>query len=76
MGQAIRDEKGKVLGYFVSETEYTRLLYDMAKAESAREEAERSANGVVRQYDGTNGMTTGDVLAVFRRAEQQRGSGQ
>jgi hypothetical protein len=75
MGQPIRDEKGMVLGYFVSESEYTRLMYDLAKAESAREEAERASNGVARRYDGTNGMTTAEVLALFARAEGQGSSG-
>lgn len=41
MGQAIRDESGKVLGYFLTEVEYDRVIYDAAKVESATREADR-----------------------------------
>ena len=40
MGQQLRDAEGKVLGYFLTDAEYTRMMYDVAKAESARQEAE------------------------------------
>jgi len=31
MGQAIRDESGKLLGYFLTEAEYGRALYGAVK---------------------------------------------
>ena len=69
MGQELRGPDGKVLGYFVPTGEYERLLYDLAKAESARQAAEDRANGVTRGWDGTNGRTTADVLDLFRRLD-------
>ena len=75
MGQPIHDEKGQVLGYFLTEAEYTRLMYDWAKAEFAREEAEEAAKGIVRKWDGTSGKTTAEVLETLRKLAEQAGSG-
>lgn len=65
----IRDEAGKLVGRFLPEEQYMRMLYDWAKAEFAREEAEEAAKGIVRKWDGTNGKTTAEVLASLRGLE-------
>ena len=75
MGQEIRDEKGQLLGYFLTEAEYNRLLYDLAKAEFDRRAAEDAAKGTVRAWDGTNGMTTADAIAHLERLGREGGTG-
>jgi hypothetical protein len=65
----IRDESGKIVGRFLPEDQYRRMLYDWAKAEFAREEAEEAAKGIVRKWDGTNGKTTAEVLSGLRDLE-------
>ena len=72
----VRDERGKLVGRFVPEEEYMRLLYDWAKAEFAREEAEDAAKGIIRKWDGTNGKTTTEAIAYLRSLWQQRAVGQ
>ena len=75
MGQAIRDEKGNLLGYFLTEGEYRKWQYEMAKLEFDRQEAADKANGVAREYDGSNGMTTAQVLDLYRKLDEQNGGG-
>lgn len=61
-----RDESGKLLGRFLPESEYAgqvRVLYDWAKAEFTREEAEEAARGIVRKRDRTNGKPTAEAIA-------------
>ncbi len=67
----IRDEKGELVGRFVPEEEYMRMLYDWAKAEFAREEAEEAARGIVRKWDGTNGKTGAEAIAYLQSLCQQ-----
>jgi hypothetical protein len=70
----IQDATGKVVGHFLPDKEYSvyrRAMYDMVKADFAKQEAEDRANGVVRQWDGTNGMTTAQVLALFQRLDRE-----
>lgn len=67
MGQQIRDENGRVLGYFLTEAEYTKWEYELAKAEFARQAAEDAAKGIVRKWDGTNGMTTAEAISYLER---------
>ena len=73
MGQAIRDEKGNVVGYFLSEAEYRKWQYEVAKLEFDRQESLDKEAGVSREYDGTNGMTTAQVLDLFRKLDEQNG---
>lgn len=70
MGQELRDSDGRVVGHFLTPEEYRRLMYDLAEAEFARRDAEDRANGIVRKWDGTNGMTT--VEAIRHLEEQGR----
>lgn len=67
--QEIRDESGKVVGHYLPDESYRRMLYDWAKAEFAREEAEEAAKGIVRKWDGTNGKTTAEVMTSLRNLE-------
>lgn len=67
----VRDEGGRLVGRFVPEEEYTRLLYDWAKAEFTREEAEDAAKGIVRKWDGTNGKTTKEAIARLQLLGQK-----
>lgn len=76
MGQPIRDENGKILGYFITEAEHQRYMYDLSKADSYRQEAENAAKGIIRKWDGTNGMTTAQVLALFKKLDKQAEGGQ
>jgi hypothetical protein len=73
MSQAIRDEKGNVVGYFLSEGEYRKWQYELAKAEFDRQEAIDKEAGVSRVYDGSNGMTTAQVLDLFRKLDEPNG---
>lgn len=64
-GQRIQDEKGNVLGYFLTEAQHTQAMYALAHREIDREEAENAAKVIPRpKWDGKNGMTTEDVLAM------------
>jgi predicted metal-dependent hydrolase len=78
----IRDTDGKLVGHYLPEEAYKRLLYDWANAEFAREEAEEAARGIDRKWDGTNGKTTAEVLASLKaletrlRQDEQQGAGQ
>jgi hypothetical protein len=70
----VRDADGKLVGRFLPESVYAwqmQMLYDWAKGEFAREEAEEAARGIVRKWDGTNGKTTAEVMAGLRRLEEQ-----
>jgi hypothetical protein len=74
----IQDSTGKVVGHYLPDEEYgvyRRAMYDMIKAESLRQEAEDKANGFVRKWDGTNGMTTAQVLELFRRLDRETAKG-
>jgi hypothetical protein len=65
MGQRINNEKGEVLGYFLSEEEYTKAMYALAHREFDRQEAEDRANGIVREkWDGKGGLTTEEIMAL------------
>jgi hypothetical protein len=75
MGQQILDEKGQVLGYFLTEAEYARMLSDLAAAEFARRAAEDAAQGIVRRWDGTNGKTTAEAIAHLERLGREGGAG-
>ena len=50
-----------------------RLAIEEAKAFFAAQAAEDAAKGIVRKWDGTNGMTTAEVLAMFREMDEQAG---
>lgn len=67
----IRDKAGKLIGHFLPDAVYMRLMYDQAKAEFAREETEEAANGIVRKWDGTNGKTTPEAIEYVKRMAQQ-----
>jgi hypothetical protein len=71
----VRDETGKLIGRFVPEEQYLRMIYDWAKAEFAREEAEEAARGIARRWDGTNGKTTAEAIAYLESLWQQRAAG-
>lgn len=70
MIQTIRDEKGNVLGYFLPAAEYQKLQYELARQEFDKQDALDAAAGVTRKYDGTNGMTTAQVLEMFRKLDE------
>ena len=75
----IRDADGKRVGHFLPEAmfeAYERFVYDWAKAEFAREEAEEAAKGIVRKWDGTNGKTTAEAIAYLENLGQRGASGQ
>jgi len=69
--QEVRDAAGNVVGHFLPDESYRRLIYDRAKAEFALEEAEEAAKGIVRTWDGTNGRTTAQVMEQLRNLEEQ-----
>lgn len=72
----ICDATGKRVAHVLPEALYLRMLYDWAKAEFAREEAEETAKGIVRKWDGTNGKTTAEVLAGLAELEARLRVGQ
>lgn len=76
MGEPMRDSQGRLLGYVLTEDEYRKLEYALAKLESYRQEAEDRANGVNRTYDGTNGMNTKDAIAYLERLGREAKGGQ
>jgi hypothetical protein len=67
----LRDPDGTLVGQIVPGDAYTRLLYEWAKLDFARQEAEEKAAGVVRAWDGKSGKTTAEVLEGVRRLEEQ-----
>ncbi|MBA4189921.1 MAG: hypothetical protein C0467_18205 [Planctomycetaceae bacterium] len=67
----IRDTAGKLVGHFLPDAVYMRFLYDLAKAEFAREESEKAAKGIVRKWDGTNGKTTAEAIAYVKKMAEQ-----
>ena len=71
----VRDPAGKLVGHFLPDDLYMRMLYDWAKAEFAREEAEEAVKGVVRKWDGTNGKTTAEAIAYVKRMAEQMAGG-
>ncbi|WP_439622979.1 hypothetical protein [Gemmata sp.] len=72
----VRDPAGKLVGHFLPDALYMRMLYDWAKAEFAREEAEEAAKGIVRKWDGTNGRTTAEALAGLAALEARLRAGE
>ncbi len=66
---------GRVVGRYLPEELYTRWMYDWAKAEFAREEAEEAAQGIVRKWDGTNGKTTAEAIAYLQSMWRQQAGG-
>jgi hypothetical protein len=71
----VRDTDGTLVGRFLPEDQYMRLMYDWARAEFAREEAEDAAKGIVRTWDGTNGKTTSEAIAYLQSLWQQKAAG-
>jgi hypothetical protein len=69
------DANGNRLGWFIPDAEYMRFVYDWAKAEFAREEAEEAAQGIVRKWDGTNGRTTAEAIAYVKKMAEQLATG-
>jgi len=67
----ICDASGNRVGRFLPEAVYMRLIYDLAKAEFAREEAEEAANGIVRKWDGTNGKTTAAAIDYVKQVAEK-----
>jgi hypothetical protein len=67
----VRDPAGKLVGHFLPDALDMRVLYDWARAEFAREEAEEAAKGIVRKWDGTNGRTTAEAIEYVKRAAAQ-----
>lgn len=57
------DADGRVLGRFVPTDPEVRAIYDWAREEFARQEAEDAANGISRTWDGKSGKTTAEVIA-------------
>ena len=74
MGQPIYDDKGQLLGYFVTEAERLKQEYELAFAEFERQAAVDRANGIVRRWDGANGKTTADAIA-WLKAQRPAGGG-
>ena len=66
----VRDADGRLVGHFLPDGDYMRLLYDSAKAEFARQETEE-ASGSVRRWDGSGGKSTAEVVASLRKLEAQ-----
>jgi hypothetical protein len=73
MGTPLYDEKGQLLGYFVTPTQLLEREYELARIEAARREAEDRANGVVRTWDGSNGKTTADAIAWLKAQRAAEG---
>jgi hypothetical protein len=71
----IRDESGKLLGHYLPDQSFRRMLYDWANAEFTREEAEETARGVVRTWDGTNGKTTAEAIEHLKSLWQRQAAG-
>ena len=67
----VRDKDGKLVGYFFSEQEYLRLQYDQAWEVFDLQRQLDEAKGVKRTYDGTNGMTTAEALAMLERLSRE-----
>lgn len=74
MGTPLYDEKGQLLGYFVTPAQQREQEYELARVEAARREAEDRANGVVRKWDGTNGKTTAEAIAWLRSLRPDGGA--
>jgi hypothetical protein len=71
----IRDTSGKLVGRFIPEDEYLRMIYNEAKLAFAAEESEEAAKGIVRKWDGTNGKTTAEVLANLKQLAERLEAG-
>ena len=61
MSKPIHDHAGKIVAHILDDAEYTRLLYDQAKYESTLREIEDAKKGIVRTWDGTNGLSTAEA---------------
>ncbi len=71
----VRDASGKLVGHFLPDELYMRMLYDQAKAEFARQEAEEAAKGIAPKWDGTNGKTTSEAIAYVKKMAEQIATG-
>jgi len=71
-----QDATGRTVGHFLPDDEYRRMIYDIARAEFDREAAEDKLNGVVRRWDGTNGMTTKEAIAYLEDLGRRGVAGQ
>jgi hypothetical protein len=71
----VRDASGKLVGHFLPDELYMGMLFDWAKAEFAREEAEEAAQGIVRKWDGTSGRTTPEAIAYVKELAEQLATG-
>jgi hypothetical protein len=67
MGQQIRDENGRVLGYFLTEAEYTKAEQEIASAWHARQAAIDKLNGAVQKWDEATGMPAPDAIVDAKR---------
>lgn len=67
----LRDPDGRLVGQFVPGDSYTHLLYEWAKLDFARQEAEETAAGIARKWDGKGGKTTAQVLEAARQLEER-----
>jgi len=73
--QEVRDAAGNVVGHFLPDESYRRLIYDRAKAEFALEEAEEAAKGIVRDWSGANGKTTAEAVAHLKSLGEKGATG-
>ncbi|MBX9580631.1 MAG: hypothetical protein K2X87_10015 [Gemmataceae bacterium] len=72
----LRDPDGRLVGRFVPVDPELRAMYDWAREEFARQEAEDAANGVTRTWDGKSGKTTAEAIAYLERLGREGAAGQ
>ena len=72
MGQPIYDKNGKVVFRVLSEDEFGKLTQEVVAGELAQQRLDDLAKGNEWKWNGTNGMSTAEVLAIFDRIEQDR----
>ena len=65
----VHDQSGKVVGYFLTQEEYTNLVYAWAKEEFAKEDREDPFDD-----DEEGSMTTAEVLAYLESLDRESGA--
>ena len=63
----VRDPAGKLVGHFLPDALYMRMLYDWARAEFAREEAEEAAKRPRRPRRASSASGTAPTAERRRR---------
>lgn len=61
------DADGHVVGHYLPNDTYLRLVYEWARAEFAREQAPDDSQNAARTWDGKSGKTTAEAIAYLER---------